>query len=147
MDNCTMGDIPRNSDFLLQLNTSSINITEFSCPKNGTYKVRGSLLEESSTYIHVKVTRCDKRYQKNCKGDFSDINNMVKFLDIQFYFTNSNFDQKDLYDPVKNYFDTRLKEGFMPGYVKQYEIAIQNSSAKMFNDYLLIDPPQELRFY
>ena len=49
---------------------------------------------------------------------------MVKFLEIQFYFTNSNFDQKDLYDPVKSYFDTRLNEGFMPGYVKQYELGI-----------------------
>lgn len=24
----------------------------------------------------------------------------------------------------RSYFDTRLKEGFMPGYVKQYEISL-----------------------
>lgn len=96
-----MSDIPRGSDFRIQLNSSSIKISEFYCSKNRTFKVKGSLLDETSTFIQIRVTRCDKRYQKNCRGDFSDINNMVKFLEIQFYFTNSNFDQKDLYDPVK----------------------------------------------
>lgn len=55
----------------------------------------------NTTFINVKVTRCDAKFQKNCKGKFDDINAIVKYLEIQFYFTNSNFDQKDLYDPVK----------------------------------------------
>jgi len=31
-------------------------------------------------------------------------------------FTNSNFDQRDIYDPVKTYFDMRLSEGMMANF-------------------------------
>lgn len=35
----------------------------------------------------------------------------------------------------------------MSGFQKKYDVYIQNSKAKMYNDYLLIQEPEQLRFY
>ncbi len=63
--------------------------------------VRGDSLDEQYTYLSVKIKRCNPRITPGmCKSE-QDINNLVNQLEVQLIFTNSNFDQRDLYDPVK----------------------------------------------
>lgn len=81
-----------------------------------------------------------------CKPN-SVIDEMVNKLQVQFVFTNSNFDQRDIVDPVKTYYDMRLSEGLMSNFQRRYDIFIQNTTATLFNDYLLVKNPIQLRFY
>lgn len=78
-----------------------MGIEGFACPKNTTYKVRGDSLDEESTFINVKITRCNPLKLPNiCKQEL-EIDNFITDLEVQFVFTNSNFDQKDIHNPVK----------------------------------------------
>jgi hypothetical protein len=86
--------------------------------------VRGNELDSSYTQIKVRIKRCDRTNKTNvCKSD-KEIDELVNKLQVQFVFTNSNFDQRDIYDPVKTYFDMRLSEGMMSNFQRRYDIYI-----------------------
>ena len=101
-----------------------VKIEEFACPKDKKYMVRGDQLDQDYTSIRVHIKRCDTSQSGNkCKSD-KEINELVNKLQVQFVFTNSNFDQRDIYDPVKTYFDMRLSEGMMANFQRRYDIYI-----------------------
>ena len=43
--------------------------------------------------------------------------------------------------------DDRLDESLMPGYLKRYDIFIQNSTATLNNDYFRVSDAFKLQFY
>lgn len=47
----------------------------------------------------------------------------------------------------RKYFDQRLVEGIMPGFHKEYDIYIQNSTASLYNNYIITNKVLQLRFY
>lgn len=51
----------------------------------------GDSLDENSTFINIKIARCDNSTFKNCK-EKAEIDNFVNNLEVEFVFTNSFFD-------------------------------------------------------
>lgn len=100
MGNCKQRDYFRVSDRKLDV-TRRMNISDYQCPKNRTFNVRGNNIDEEFTYMQIAFTRCDTSVRGNdCQSD-KEITALVNQLEVQFVFSNANFDQKDLYDPVK----------------------------------------------
>jgi hypothetical protein len=91
MDLCKRKDYLRGSDITLSQITR-MKIEEFSCPRNKTYKVRGNFLDQDYSQIRLSIARCNPKVSKiPCKSD-KEINALVTQLEVQFVFTNANFD-------------------------------------------------------
>jgi hypothetical protein len=114
MRNCKKSDYYK-SDISDQL-IKRVKIDTFACPKNRKYMVRGDQLDLNHTQIKVQIKRCNSKLTPGkCRSE-EEINELVNKLQVQFLFTNSNFDQRDMLDPVKTYFDMRLSEGMMSNF-------------------------------
>lgn len=59
-----------------------VGIEGFACPKNTSYRVRGDSLDEESTFINLKIIRCNPLNLPNiCKSEM-EIDNFINNIEV-----------------------------------------------------------------
>ena len=86
--------------------------SEYYCPDSHDYRVSGNLISTLYNYVRIKVKKCTSG---SCMSE-SDIDDILKGVDLKLAIGNSYFDINDYEQPIKYFYDDELRWKIMPGF-------------------------------
>ena len=99
-----------NFQYANQTEAKKLGIDQYFCPSSRDFKVRGNSFSDTYEYFALSISKCEGA---SWAGDIDD---KIKYMNVDIAVANTFFDFDDFEDPIKTYIDDRLYYDLLPGF-------------------------------